>query len=613
MCGICGFNWEDKNLIRKMTQSLIHRGPDDSGFYIDKNISLGNRRLSIIDLKTGKQPIHNEDNNIWITFNGEIFNFRELRVKLEEKGHRFYTETDTEVIVHCYEEYGEQFLEHLNGEFAFALWDSKKKQIILARDRLGIRPLFYSYVGKKLAFSSELNSLLKGEINREIDFKAVYDFFSYNYIPAPKTIYKNIRKLEPGHFLKLASKGIEIKKYWGLKLDGANIDYSQILNGFKKSVEERMIADVPVGFFLSGGIDSSLITAMASENHPGIQTFSIGFDDKNYDELKYARIIADKFKTEHYEKVVDSSSFNIFPKLIAHFGEPFADSSAIPTYFVAQLARKNGIKVVLSGEGGDELFGGYYTYQAHKFYSLYRKFPHFLRDNFKLLANRMHEKDRYSLKSRIKRFVNNSETNVLKRHYSWRTVFQENELNNLINKKIDYLPFSDYDEQVDSGDDAKIGMYKDVKHYLPGDLLVKSDIMSMANSVETRPPFLEHNFVQSIVSLPSSEKIKYFQKKYLLKKIIGTRLPKEILNRKKMGFCIPGDSWLRDSLKDEVKDILSDKNMNKISFLNKSYIYNLISRQLKRKEGNSQKIFGLLSFVLWHKMFIQRVKPEKLV
>jgi asparagine synthase (glutamine-hydrolysing) len=377
MCGICGVcNFDkshvDKKLLRQMCTVIKHRGPDDDGIFLDDHIALGMRRLSIIDLKTGHQPIHNEDESIWIVFNGEIYNYRELRQFLEQKNHRFYTSSDTEVIIHLYEELGDDCVTMLNGMFAFAIWDANKKKILLARDRIGIKPLHYIILNNKLIFGSEIKSILQdSEVKRKVNLKALHHFLAFEYVPAPETMFEAIKKLPPGHILICENGNVSVRKYWDLKFTNRNkqpITYysDRIYELLKKSVERRLISDVPLGAFLSGGIDSSSIVGLMSElmDEP-VKTFSIGFEEESYNELKYARIIAEQFETEHYEEIITPDAVNLVNKIIQYLDEPFADVSVFPTYLVSELARKH-VTVVLSGDGGDEQFAGYDWYAASK-------------------------------------------------------------------------------------------------------------------------------------------------------------------------------------------------------------------------------------------------------
>ncbi|MCP2604922.1 asparagine synthase (glutamine-hydrolyzing), partial [Candidatus Aminicenantes bacterium AH-873-B07] len=392
MCGICGiYNFSQnvpflKDQIKKMCQTLIHRGPDDEGYYFDDKVALGMRRLAIIDLVTGHQPIHNENKTIWVILNGEIYNFPELRKELIEKGHKFYTNSDTETIVHLYEEEGENVVNRLNGMFAFAIWDKKNKILLLARDRLGIKPLHFLEKDGKFIFASEIKSILMTDYEKEIDFDALSKYFSFEYIPAPQTIFKGIKKLLPGHLIIIKENRIKIKQYWDVKykyeIRDENFYVEQIYEKLKKAVRKRLISDVPLGVFLSGGIDSSTVTFLMSQvANSKIKTFSIGFEEQSFNELEYARIIAEYIGSEHQEFVVKSEMVKkLVPVLMEYLDEPLADASVIPTYIISKLARKY-VTVALAGDGGDELFAGYDTYKAYQVARYYRKVPKFIRDS----------------------------------------------------------------------------------------------------------------------------------------------------------------------------------------------------------------------------------------
>jgi len=522
MCGITGvydFGGEsvDRKLLERMTSLLQHRGPDDKGFYVDGNVGLGFRRLSIIDLVTGSQPIHNEDESIWIIFNGEIYNHLDVRKMLEEKGHRYYTKTDTETIVHAYEEYGRECVQHLNGMFAFALWDSKNKTLMLARDRMGIKPLYYLQDKQRIIFASELKSILEDpQVERKINLRALHDYLTYSYVPVPQTIFHGIKKLPQSSTLVCKEGKTEITKYWSIncKQDYSNTESyhcKKIRTMLQESVKMRLMSDVPLGAFLSGGIDSSIIVALMSEVSDDVKTFSMGFGESSFNELEYARIVSNKFNTEHREFVVEPDAVELLPKLVWHFDEPFADSSAIPTFLVSQLARKF-VTVCLSGDGGDELFVGYDRYKAAKVADYYDKLPLIrtpVQSAVSWTLNRLPVSTaNKSFVKMARRFVNALPLPREERYADWVTINTDEQKNGLYSSKLraelsgmdSAGLLKQYYRENKTPDFVANTTYVDLMTYLPDDLLVKVDRMSMANSLEVRVPFIDYNVVQYAMS-----------------------------------------------------------------------------------------------------------------
>ncbi|MFQ6082106.1 MAG: asparagine synthase (glutamine-hydrolyzing) [Candidatus Aminicenantia bacterium] len=628
MCGICGIyrlgsqdplNNKILMLTQKMCQTLVHRGPDDEGYYSDEKIALGMRRLSIIDLVTGHQPIHNEDKTIWIVFNGEIYNFPELRKQLIKRGHKFYTNSDTETIVHLYEEEGESAVSKLNGMFAFALWDKKKKILLLARDRLGIKPLHFLEQGNKFIFASEIKSILTTDYRRELDFNALSKYFTFEYIPAPQTIFKGIKKLLPGQMIIIKEDKVKIKSYWDVKYEYSNSkDESfyteQIYEKLKESVKKRLISDVPLGVFLSGGIDSSTITLLMSQvTNSEIKTFSIGFEEESFNELKYARKMADYLGTEHQEFVVRSEMVKeLVPVLMEYIDEPLADASIIPTYIISKLAREY-VTVALAGDGGDELFAGYDTYKAYQVARYYRKVPKFIRDLIiKKVANFLPaSRKRLSFEFKAKKFISGIGYPPEIANYIWWGAYNPLEKEKLFSKELKSLinedPFSPVffhlkNHQPNNMLD-RLG-YLDIKLYLQDDLLVKVDRMSMANSLEIRVPFLDHTFVEFATSIPHYLKLKGLTTKYILKKTMRPFLPAEILDRKKIGFDIPLGVWIKNELKDFVLDILSKENLKKHCFFNYSYIEKILKEHFSGAHNHRQLLWPLIIFQFWYNRYI---------
>jgi asparagine synthase (glutamine-hydrolysing) len=624
VCGICGEYCFDKrridaNLLKQMCDVIRHRGPDDEGTFIDDYIGLGMRRLSIIDLKGGRQPIHNEDESIWVIFNGEIYNHIELRKFLEQKKHKFYTLSDTEVIVHLYEEFGDSFVTWLNGMFASAIWDSNKKKLILARDRIGIKPLHYILLDDKLIFGSEIKSILQDtDVKREVNLKALHYFLGFEYVPAPETMFNGIKKLLPGHMLICENNNISMKKYWDLKFANCNSQstthYSdRIYELLKKSVERQLISDVPLGAFLSGGIDSSSIVGLMSEllDQP-VKTFSIGFEDQSYNELEYARIVAEHFGTDHYEKIISPDAVNLVNKIIQYLDEPFADVSVFPTYLVSELARKH-VKVVLSGDGGDELFAGYDWYTASRFNKYYIKIPVAFRNGGERLIQKLSPSStKKGLINILKRFVEGSSLPPDGRHIRWQYFITDEDrkslYSNAMNHELENLNSFDLINKYYSVENALNSLskeqYVDIKMYLPDDILTKVDRMSMANSLEARVPFLDHEFAEFIGTIPSHLKLHGLTTKYILKKSMLRLLPKQILHRKKQGFSIPMKNWLRDDLRNLMFDVLSKEKIKEEGYFNYNYVGKIMQQHLEGKKNNAHQLWALMTFELWYEMYI---------
>ena len=616
MCGICGFyGLEDKNLLRRMCYVLRHRGPDDSGIYLDNNVGLGHQRLNVIDLKTGRQPIHNEDGSIWITYNGEIYNFQELRKELEAKHHNFYTNTDTEVVVHAYEEYGEECVERFNGMFAFAIWDSKNKKFFLARDRIGKKPLYYTLVDGKFLFASEMKALLQyEEIKREVDFEALNNYLTFLYILAPRTILKNIKKLPAAHTLTFKGGVIETKGYWDLRFDEKRSDKEiikkEINSLLEEAVRKRLISDVPLGAFLSGGLDSSIIVGLMSRimDEP-VKTFSIGFEEKCFDETEYARIVAEHFGTDHHEYIVKPDAIDILPKLVWYYDEPFADASAIPMYYITEIAKKK-VTVVLTGDGGDESFAGYYRYRDYYLSKRYNMIPKVIRKILPKLVNTIPiTKGRYNFVGYAKTFVNSFELPMEEKYLEYQSTFNNKMKESvysydfkraIINNNL-FKPFLD---KCSSCSILSQMQYVDIKTSLPEDMLVKVDRMASANAIETRAPLLDYKLMEFAATLNPNLKLKGLNGKYILKESVNELLPREIIKRKKAGFAVPIRDWFRSELKDMVEQVLLDRETIKRNYFNDNYIKKILDSHQKGTNDFSYHIWALLNLELWHRMFI---------
>lgn len=630
MCGICGIVSRDrgiseaKTLIKQMCDQIIHRGPDAEGYHINNSMAFGMRRLKIIDLETGNQPIFNEDGTIGVVFNGEIYNFLELRQQLLEKGHTFSSRSDTEVLVHLYEEEGEKLVNKLRGMFAFCIWDQKKGKVFLARDRLGIKPLFYHVTPQYFLFASELKSILAMPfVKREIDFNSLSDYFTFLYVPAPRTIFENINKLPPAHFIVFENGGIEIKRYWNLEFasDGFSKDENEyieeFLEIFKESVKCRLISDVPLGAFLSGGIDSSLVVAMMSElSHRPVETFSIGYRGSGayFDERKYSRLVAERFDTNHHEFIIEPPNVKeLLDKIVPQFDEPFADASAIPNFLLSKETRRY-VTVALSGLGGDELCGGYERYVGCLLAETYRRLPSVLTERLIPSAVRRlpDSKNGNHLNERLKRFVSTANLPFLQRYLEIVGTFNEQEKELLFTKEAlgcvsrpTSKVFSQIYGELPHGINPINAMsFIDINTYLVDDLLTLTDRMSMANSLEARVPLIDHHLVEFFASVPPHLKIKNYSKKYLLKKAAEKLLPKEVIYRKKMGFSVPLVVWFRNEMREYVKKALSPEQVNKAGLFNHNYISRVLGEHFSGKRNYDEKIWALINFMKWHEIYM---------
>ncbi len=619
MCGITGIIYADNkrkidaSVLKSMTDAVYHRGPDDEGFYINNNVGLGFRRLSIIDLNTGHQPLANENSSIYIVFNGEIYNYLEQREILLKKGYKFKTGTDTEVILHLYEEYGVDCLQYLRGMFGFAIWDNNKQQLFCARDRFGIKPFYYYTDAEKFVFGSEIKAILKsGNIDNTLSDIALDSYFAYGYITSDLSIYKKVKKLQPAHYLLLSFKDkitIEIKKYWEICFEP---NYLKTENQWKEEIEAslseavklHMISDVPLGAFLSGGIDSSSVVAlMAKHSTQPIKTFSIGFKEKEFNELRFAREVAKKYNCEYHEQIIEPESISLLPKLVSAYDEPFADSSAIPTYYVSKLAREH-VTVALSGDGGDELFAGYNEYNSinriHS-YPFNFKSPELNKliwGNFNKLLLKGGKRS-YSLN-----FLSEN------KEYSgaYATIYSSEErrkliLNNYfpVNGESASEPYKVEIMRAAIADDFVSRLqHLDMQTYLVDDILTKVDRVSMLNSLETRVPLLDHKFAELSFQIPWKYKLKGEDQKYILKQAMSAYLPANILNHPKQGFGVPLSLWFKNDLNEYVKDTLLSPNALSSSYLNKRYIRKIV--EAKFNQSNRTRIWSLLFFEEWLKL-----------
>jgi asparagine synthase (glutamine-hydrolysing) len=600
-----------------MTDTMVHRGPDDEGFYCSGPVGLGHRRLSIIDLAGGHQPLANEDETIWIVFNGEIYNFGELHDELVNKGHVFKTRSDTEVIVHLYEEEGEHCFKRLRGMFAIAIWDARNRKLLLARDRVGKKPLFYFYDGSRIAFASEMKAILEiPGVSREIDPEAVSDYFSFLYIPAPKSIFKNIRKVLPGHYLVASRNGIRQSAYWDLSFSYTDeLSEGQwcerLLETYREAVNIRLMSEVPLGAFLSGGVDSSSVVAvMAGLVNKPVTTCSIGFEEQEFNEIDYAREIASRFRTDHHERMVRATAVGVVEKLVWHYDEPFADSSAVPSYYVSKAAREH-VTVALSGDGGDENFAGYRRYYFDKRENTIRGLlPAAVRNPvFGALASLYPKADWAPRVFRGKATFQNLARSPLEGYFrsvsAMKAELKEQILNGDLRRQLGGYDSLDvlrhYYDKADTNDPLSRIQYVDIKTYLPDDILVKVDRASMANSLEVRAPILDHKFMELAATIPSSMKLQGTNGKYIFKKALARVLPKSVLYRRKMGFGVPLAQWFRNDLKDLAQSVIFNRGED--PFLNESGIIHLWREHQSGFRDRSTELWTLLMFRMWTQKF----------
>lgn len=626
MCGICGvYNMRSgelisQELIERMSRQISHRGPDDNGIYLSGNIGLGFTRLSIIDLSGGHQPISNETGDIWIVFNGEIWNYKILRKELIEKGHQFRTNCDTETIVHAYEEYGADCVAHLDGMFGFAIWDSRKRRLLLARDRVGKKPLYYTRVDGDVLFASEIKSLLVNpRVKRQVDLQALADFLSVKYVPGPATLFANIYKVQPGHWILFENDALHEERYWDFTFSETEQrpieEYVQgIQQHISHAVEERMMADVPLGALLSGGVDSSIIVGTMSQltNQP-VKTFAVGFDVPEYSELPYARLVAEHFGTEHHELTVKSSDLSAYwPLLTWHRDEPVSEPSDLGVYLISKLARQH-VKVVLTGEGGDELFAGYPKYAFDWLARYYQILPASIRNQvISPLVNHLP----YSMR-KVKATAHSLSQPDPQRWMSWFGIFNEQLKDHLLSDSTKSCIDTDSSrifrhwlEQNPQRDNLSSMLYLDTKIWLPDNLLMKADKMSMAASLEARIPLLDHKLIEYAASIPSNVKIKPFQAKFLLKQAYKDFLPEPILKRKKVGFSVPTGVWFRQGQRELIMQLLLSERARSRGYLNNMFVARLLHDHLEGKTNYELQLFILASLELWFRIFIDNPRLE---
>jgi asparagine synthase (glutamine-hydrolysing) len=628
MCGIAGFvdgsirnAWvrgsstaeAEAFRLGEMCAAIRHRGPDDEGLHVEPGVAVGMRRLSIIDLATGQQPIHNEDSTVWVVFNGEIYNYAFLRNQLESLGHRFYTASDTETIVHAYEEWGEGAFERLRGMFGIAVWDGRRRALLLARDRVGIKPLHYALEGDRLYFGSEIKSILAArESSPVIDLEALDHYLSYLYTPRDGSIFAGISKLPPGHFLRWEHGRLEIRRYWEVPVEEVTpTSDAEAIDGLRAvlrdAVRSHLMSEVPLGAFLSGGVDSSLVVGLMAEASPRpVKTFSIGFDVAGYDELEHARTVARHFATDHHEFVVKPDALAIIDDLISHFDEPFGDSSAIPTWYVSEMARRH-VTVVLSGDGGDELFGGYDRYFPHPRVAAFDRWappgtravaslvwpwlPHGATGKNFLRRVARDERGRYL--DAIGYFQYDEKRSLLTADV-WRHLARSDAESRLGRHfaRLDRLPWY-----------AQL-MHFDFETYLPEDILTKVDRMSMAHSIESRVPLLDNDVVEFASRLPAALKIRNGRRKHVLKEAVAGLLPAEILNRRKQGFAVPVGAWFRGNLRELFGDVLLSSRARQRGYFEPRFIERMVREHVSGRRDHTLRLWALVVFELWHRQYL---------
>ncbi|MEV0346408.1 asparagine synthase (glutamine-hydrolyzing) [Nonomuraea sp. NPDC050680] len=626
MCGIAGIvstTRPDPALVRRMCEAIVHRGPDGDGFHSDEHAALGMRRLAIIDLTSGDQPVYSEDGQVVAVFNGEIYNFAELRRDLSRRGHRLRGTGDSECLVHLYEEHGTEMVHRLRGMFAFAIWDRARERLVLARDRVGKKPLYWRSDGPSLVFGSELKSLAQDpRLRREIDPVALDHYLTYKYVPAPWSIYQDVHKLPPGHLLVWERGNVSVDRYWALDSSPRPVldekrEEERLRELLLEATRIRMVSERPIGAFLSGGIDSSaVVAAMAMQSQEQVRTFCIGFADSNYDERHKARMVAERYGTDHHELVVTSDLLDVLPRIAWHFDEPFADPSAIPSFYVAQLSRKH-VTVVLNGDGGDESFGGYHRYvrmgQAERIPVMPRALARATGRIGDLIADRT---TGGSLPRRLARLMQFAAERPARRYARLMSQFTHrqkfavysDELRDLLVEADSYRLLDEAFERSSAATDLGRILDVDVASYLPDDLLVKVDISAMANSLEARSPLLDHHLMEWAAGLPIALKVRNGETKVLLKRAVAPWLPKEILGFPKQGFDVPLATWLRGELREPAFDLLTDATARGRGLFRPQVVRSLLQRHIEGAD-HSVQLWPLLQFELWHRAHVSADDP----
>ncbi len=633
MCGIAG--WIDlvnsdapaertADVLHAMCETIVHRGPNSEGMWLDDNVALGMRRLSVIDLHTGDQPVFSEDRSVVVMMNGELYNYREVRAELEQRGHRFVTQTDTEIVPHLYQEYGNDFVDHLNGMFAIVLWDTQKKRLVLARDRYGEKPLYYGVFDGKLIYASEPKAMLAHpSVSRDLDLDSLRQYLSYDYVPAPASIYKGISKLPAAHTMTVEGGEIRTRRYWNLTWNkpeggrngtGFDAKADELRTLLSDAVRMRLVADVPLGILLSGGIDSSTVAAFAVQHaDERVKTFSIGFTEDSFDESKYAREVAAHLGTDHHEEILDvDKAADLITDIGSWLDEPLSDGSLLPTYLLAKFVRKH-VTVALGGDGGDEIFAGYPMYLGHKAASAYRAIPQFLRSGLiePVVARLPVSTNNLSFDYKAKRFVRSANYDTVERHHSWFGSFTSDEQKYLLTERV--LAHSSGDiysgprqllDICDARDEIEQMQYLDMNYYMAEDILTKVDRAAMAVSLETRAPFLDPRIGELAASLPLDYKLRGRTGKYILKKSVEGLLPQSILHRPKKGFGIPIAAWLKGRLNPLMHELLDPGRIRDQGLFEPKYVQKLIAEHENGIASHHKQLWTLLVFQLWHDNFL---------
>lgn len=619
MCGIAGMTWKDEALVTRMTKVIAHRGPDQDGVYTDEFVSLGHRRLSIIDLSEhGRQPMSNEDGSVWVTYNGEIYNFQELRTALEAKGHVFRSRTDTEVIVHAYEEYGPACVRWFNGMFAFAVWDKNRRELVLARDRLGVKPLYYYAKDEKLVFASEIKAILQvPEVEREINPQSLYHYVGYEFVPAPDTMFRNVHKLPPGHYLRYKDGKAEVMRYWdvGFHSEPHSREYyeEKMRDMLTESVRKRLVSDVPLGVFLSGGLDSSAVVSLMSRcGVEPIQTFSLGYADPSFSELEYARVIAKQFRTKHRELIIDPITPDLIEKVVWHLDEPMTDLSTIPLYLICKKAREH-VTVCLSGEGGDEVLVGYDRFKASKANGYYALLPEWIRRGIiapaiNALPDQPQKKGPVNV---IKRFIQGGLLPEEAGHMRWQYFGVPEHDHKLFSKNIlseisrdPFAPVRWHAMRCNSAERLDREIYVDLKFTMPDSVLMKVDKMSMAHALEVRVPFLDYQFVEFCATIPGDLKLEGFTTKSIFRSAMKGILPDQIRGRGKQGYSLPIKNWLRQELREYMTDLLTSSPLMREAF-NLEYIRQLMREHQEYRANHNHILWALINLAIWHRLFLE--------
>lgn len=618
MCGICGMTWHDEALVEKMAAQLAHRGPDQQGVYCADGISLAHRRLSIIDLsEKGRQPMSNEDGTLWLVFNGEIYNFQELRQNLEQKGHRFVSDADSEVVIHAHEEYGIDALQRLRGMFAYALYDTKEQRLLLVRDRLGIKPLYYAQCGDNLIFASEIKAILQYTgIERRVNHQALYDYLGFEFVPSPQTMFSGIRKLPAGNLLVYENRQLRQEQYWDLSFAAAKPPsfgeaVAILQDRLDNAVKSHLVADVPLGVFLSGGLDSSCIVALMRRHVSGpLKTFTIGYQDATFSELEYADIVARHFQTEHQILYLDSLNADYVEQTLYYLDEPMTDLSAVPLYLLCKQAREQ-VTVCLSGEGGDESFAGYDRFKASRIDSYFRLIPAVLRKDLigalvRRLPDRPQKKGAINM---LKRFVEGANLPADGEHLRWQyflgRTLEERLFQDSFRRAVDCDPFRQirwYRERCDATDQVNREIYLDMRFMMADSVLMKVDRMSMASALEIRVPLLDHILVEYLAGLPGDWKLHNMTTKHIFRAALEGLLPREIVYRGKQGYSLPVKNLLRGQLKDYMVERLHDSNIIREN-MQMEYVDTLIQEHCSMRQNHNHILWALLNLAVWHERF----------